>query len=245
MIKEPGVGWIHEIFASIQGEGLYLGHRHTFVRFAGCNLACAYCDTPDSREPEPARCRVEKPATSRRIEHLSNPLTVDKVVSICRELESRMVALTGGEPLLQAGFLATLIRVLRREQFRTYLETNGTLFDDLAGLVESLDVIAMDVKLPSATGENGKWDAHARFLRAALPSEVFVKTVVTRDTLEAEIVRCARMIAEIDERVPLVIQPATEPAVPGDLLMNLQQAACQRLHDVRVIPQCHKLLGVP
>ena len=238
-------GWIYEIFASIQGEGLYLGHRHTFVRFAGCNLTCAYCDTPESREPKPDRCRVEKVAQSRRFDHIPNPLAVDQIASFCRDLSSETVAVTGGEPLLQADFLALLIRTLRHEGFRTYLETNGTLHDALPSLVDCTDVIAMDVKLPSATGESEKWDAHARFLETASRTEVFVKAVVTCDTPEAEIVRCADMIAGVDEQVPLVIQPVSEPAVPGDLLIRLQQAASKRLRDVRVIPQCHKLLGLP
>ncbi|MBI2447469.1 MAG: 7-carboxy-7-deazaguanine synthase QueE, partial [Candidatus Omnitrophica bacterium] len=43
---------ISEIFSSIQGEGLYLGKRQIFVRFYGCNMRCAYCDTMPSRYEE-------------------------------------------------------------------------------------------------------------------------------------------------------------------------------------------------
>ncbi|MEM4195978.1 MAG: 7-carboxy-7-deazaguanine synthase QueE, partial [Methanothermobacter sp.] len=42
---------IMEVFSSIQGEGLLLGKRQIFIRFAGCNLNCSYCDTPESRDP--------------------------------------------------------------------------------------------------------------------------------------------------------------------------------------------------
>ena len=41
---------IIEVFSSIQGEGLLIGRRQIFVRFAGCNLNCNYCDTPESRK---------------------------------------------------------------------------------------------------------------------------------------------------------------------------------------------------
>ena len=43
-------GYLSEIFVSFQGEGAHVGYRHLFVRLAGCNLRCRYCDTPDSRE---------------------------------------------------------------------------------------------------------------------------------------------------------------------------------------------------
>ena len=49
---------IVELFSSLQGEGLLVGERQVFVRFAGCNLECAYCDTPAARSAPPT-CRVE------------------------------------------------------------------------------------------------------------------------------------------------------------------------------------------
>ena len=49
MNKQKNQSYLSEVFSSIQGEGLYVGDRHLFVRFAGCNLNCQYCDTPDSR----------------------------------------------------------------------------------------------------------------------------------------------------------------------------------------------------
>ena len=48
---------LNELFNSFQGEGLYVGQRQTFVRFAGCNLACQYCDSPQALglTPQPDR----------------------------------------------------------------------------------------------------------------------------------------------------------------------------------------------
>ena len=239
------LGWIYETFASIQGEGLYCGQRQTFVRFAGCNLACDYCDTPAARDPQPATCLVETLPASGRIEEIANPLGVEDVISLCRELGRNVVSITGGEPLEQVDFLECLMSAMKGEGFVIHLETNGALYEELARVVRWADVIAMDMKLPSAAGDSVHWDEHSRFLEIASGTEVFVKVVVSASTTEDEILRCCEIITPVNRHIPLVIQPVSGgQAVPGELLMRLQDAASKTLADVRVIPQCHKVLGL-
>lgn len=234
-------GFLHEIFASIQGEGLYCGQRQTFVRLAGCNLACDYCDTPAARQEQPAVCLVE----STEANTIPNPMSVEQVISCCRELGGKVVSITGGEPLVQAGFLQSLMAELKDAGFVTHLETNGTLYRELSSVVRWADVIAMDMKLPSASGDGVRWDDHSRFLEIASGTNMFVKVVVSASTTEDEILRCGEMIASVDKHIALVIQPVSGAnAVPGKLLMRLQDAASTLLTDVRVIPQCHKMLGL-
>ncbi len=251
-IEEKLTGSVQEIFASIQGEGLYCGQRQTFVRFAGCNLTCQYCDTPQSRVSNPEICRIEtSPAlfgqicNLARIEDVPNPIDSKTLVNACRMLNSEVVALTGGEPLLQPDFLAQVLRELHNVELTTYLETNGTLHEALPEIVSFIDVIAMDIKLPSAAGIETDWDAHSKFLQTASFTDVFVKTVVCAKTTAEEITKCVELIADVDPRLTLIIQPMTggEP-VPSDLLFNLQDLALESLNDVRVIPQCHKIIGV-
>ena len=240
-------GWLSEIFASIQGEGLYCGQRQTFVRLAGCNLACDYCDTLAAREARPPVCRLERTPGSGKIELLENPMNAELIVSCCRELGRDAVSITGGEPLVQVDFLEELLIGLKDSGFVTHLETNGTLYKELASVIKWVDVVAMDMKLPSAAGDGAMWDEHSKFLEIASRTEVFVKIVVSPDTREDEIYRCCDLIATLDRHIPLVIQPVSgSPSgiVPGNLLMLLQDAAITRLADVRVIPQCHKLLGL-
>ncbi|OFX13356.1 MAG: hypothetical protein A2Z18_02285 [Armatimonadetes bacterium RBG_16_58_9] len=237
-------GWIHEIFTSVQGEGIYCGCCHTFVRFARCNLECDYCDTPTSREPHPDVCRVEPEPGTGRFEELANPLTARQVTEACASLPARVAALTGGEPLLQHEFLAELMREMKERGCSTYLETNGTLWEELGGVVGMTDVIAMDIKLPSSTGGAAMWDDHERFLRIASGSEVFVKAVVDARTSEDEMDRCCEIVVAVDRRIPLVIQPVSGAAIEGRKLMALQRRALERLEDVRVIPQVHKVLGI-
>lgn len=246
MAPRPTTGWLHEVFASIQGEGICCGQRHTFVRFAGCNLACDYCDTAYAREPKPAICRVELVPGSGEFTKIHNPVSVQAALDICLELGAPTVSLTGGEPLAQVDFARDLMSNLRSSGFLVYLETNGLEHAALRKVIRLVHIVAMDFKLESATGCETPWEAHEKFLRVAAETEVFAKAVVSHKTTAEEIGRCASIIAKVDPSLVLVIQPATgSEAPPSSLLMTLQDAALESLEDVRVIPQCHKLLGLP
>jgi organic radical activating enzyme len=102
---------LSEIFYSIQGEGLWTGTPAVFVRLAGCNLACDFCDTDYSTKFF---------------------ATVEQVVAMVREAggDCPMIVLTGGEPLAQADTPA-LIEALRQDGRRVHVESNGTIFTDL------------------------------------------------------------------------------------------------------------------
>lgn len=100
-----------EIFYSIQGEGAFTGTPAVFVRLAGCNLSCDFCDTDYS---------------------LKFFASVDQVIARVREAggDCPMVILTGGEPLAQSESLA-LIDALRRDGRRVHIESNGTIYTEL------------------------------------------------------------------------------------------------------------------
>lgn len=146
---------------------------------------------------------------------------------------------------MQSQFLHDLVVALKESGFRSHLETNGTLYRELASVVRWTDVVAMDMKLPSATGSEIRWKEHSQFLTIASSTNVFVKAVVCKDTTEDEILQCCDIIAPVDRHIALIIQPITgQNAAPGELLMHLQKVAMARLTDVRVIPQCHNILGL-
>src|SRR5262249_43903593 len=118
-----------------------------------------------------------------------------------------VISLTGGEPLLQVGFLEQLIPALRDRGHQIYLETNGTLPRALETIAEGCDWIAMDFKPESAIRQN-RWEAHRWFLETGA-KKIFVKMVLTEATREEELRRAVALISGVRREIPLVLQPAT------------------------------------
>ena len=242
---------VFEIFSGIQGEGVLVGIRQIFVRLCGCNRHCRFCDTREACETT-ATCHVEETPGTRRFVRRRNPLTTGQVLEAIDALDAprglhHSVSLTGGEPLLHPDFIATLSPALGERGLAIYLETNGTLPDALERVVEGIEHVAMDVKLASATGEPTPWAAHRRFLGAAAARHTQVKVVVVAETTDEELDRLAALVAAVEPATPVVLQPVTAlprvlPPSPMQVL-GMQARLREKLPDVRVIPQVHKLMG--
>ncbi|MBN1872584.1 MAG: 7-carboxy-7-deazaguanine synthase QueE [Candidatus Omnitrophica bacterium] len=225
---------IAEVFSSIQGEGPYLGIRQIFVRFVGCNMRCAYCDT-----------ETDSSATSITASHLiKNVMYLEK-----KHGPHHSVSITGGEPLLHAGFLGYFLPALKKQNFKIYLETNGTLTKELKGIIHYIDIISMDVKLPSSTRGKGLWGSHRDFLRTAIGKDIFVKTIVTKKTSNSDVRKARDLVNSIDKNVTFIIQPQGigdrgESDIPRKRLLFYSDLARKTLNDVRIIPQTHKILNL-
>ena len=243
-------GNLIEVFSGIQGEGPIVGYRQVFVRFGGCNLGCAYCDTLSG--PAPAGTfRAEATPGLRDFMTFNNPVPSGDLLDLVRRLNPAIhhsVSLTGGEPLLQAEFIRSLAPGLKDLGLKVYLETNGSLPGELERVIDCVDLIGMDFKLPSITQGPPLIDEHTRFLTVAACREVFVKMVVGETTADEEIGSACSVIAAVDRHIPVVLQPVTpygkipRSISPGRVL-RLQEICLAQLKDVRVIPQTHKMMG--
>lgn len=240
---------IIEIFSSIQGEGVYVGVRQIFLRLAGCNLRCHYCDTPVDITPF---CRVELVSGTGVFQDYHNPISSPETMDIIKQLHAEKhhsISLTGGEPLLSLAYLKETLPLFKANGLVVYLETNGTLADNLREVIPYVDIISMDVKLQSSTAYGELWDEHREFISVANQKEVFVKAVVSGQTTDDEIHKTAALIKKINKAIPLVLQPVTPGTgnscvSPGaKRLIDLQDLALSYIPDVRVIPQTHKYLG--
>ncbi|MDP3143307.1 MAG: 7-carboxy-7-deazaguanine synthase QueE [Candidatus Omnitrophota bacterium] len=220
-------GKISEIFSSIQGEGVYQGVKQVFVRFFGCNRNCIFCDTPQHKFKE----------------YLA-PELFKKI-----ELEDRnyhSVSFTGGEPLLQKDFLKEIASFCKWHDKTVYLETNGTLPTALGEVIELVDIIAMDFKLPTSTGAGDLWQEHEKFLRIASKKEVLVKAVICKTTQETDIIKAVEILRSAEKDIPFILQPNSFDQ-DDDLITKMwgYKKYCQNyLSDVRISSRYHKILAV-
>lgn len=225
-----------EVFTSIQGEGVLAGQSHLFIRTAGCNLTCDYCDTPGSR--------AEGKGTDMSVSALFEQIAGEKS-------PFDAISFTGGEPLLHPVFVREAARSFRsdpRTARTLLLETNGTLPEALEHVIPYIDIVSMDVKLPSATGKD-LFAEHGRFLKTAYIKQPYVKVVLHDRTPGQEFERAIRLVAEIDPAIPFYIQPASAYGTMNRQLspqhcMSAYAQARKSLTNVRLMPQIHKQMGL-
>ncbi len=165
---------INEIFRSIQGESTYQGLPCTFIRFTGCNLRCAWCDTAYAYEA-------------------GVNWTAHEVLLKVRELGCSLVEITGGEPLLQEE-VHELSAGLLEEGYQVLLETNGTR--DI-GEIDPRVVKIMDIKCPdSKMSEEMRWENltkltardEVKLVISTRRDYEWAKSVITQEGLNGNVV---------------------------------------------------------
>lgn len=254
-----------EVFASVQGEGWFVGEPQVFVRLAGCPLRCRWCDTPGSWSvPAQPRARVELGGERLRAEGWATPGAVAGWVAEAERGAARTVSVTGGEPLLWPGFVRALAQKLGGR--RVHLETAGAHPRALAEVLDAVDHVSLDLKLPAdlglpkppQTAAEREPDPHGEEAWAAVRTEILTlvrgrdacgKLIVAGDRSARDFAPLLDDVARLAPELPLVLQPVTPlngvPAPAPELLDELVDSALARGLVVRVVPQVHRLLGVP
>ncbi|WP_295722387.1 7-carboxy-7-deazaguanine synthase QueE [uncultured Methanobrevibacter sp.] len=232
MLEAP----IVEIFSSIQGEGLLVGRRQIFVRFAGCNLDCNYCDTAISKSSENGTLK-----------------TVDYVVSRINELKTddlHSVSFTGGEPLLYADFINDVINKI---DIPSFLETNGTLPNEIDKL-DNLDYVSLDIKLEEHFNNNYAEKILFNEIKSVnilmdKSIKVYCKLVVLPDSKLSTIEKLAKKLKNDinkNQSMSIVIQPVSPIELWNEdkkLIFEISQLIGKYM-DVLTIPQLHKFMNI-
>lgn len=137
-----------EKFVSINGEGVRSGQPAVFIRFAGCNLNCTYCDTQWANAPD-APYKIE---------------TEETIYQFIESTGIHNITLTGGEPLLQPNIEDLIAILLRDEQLRIEIETNGSINLDFLMPIkikfQERLVFTVDYKLPKSGMEEKMITSH-------------------------------------------------------------------------------------
>jgi len=252
--------YVCEVFSAIQGEAMLVGERQVFVRLAGCNIRCAYCDQPEALERHPGPCLLERHPGARDWEVVASPLpvgtVVDAVETLWRVLPHHSASLTGGEPLMQMGRTVELATALHARSIPVMAETNGTLVGAIERIAPFLSYVSMDVKLPSVDGAGVTMADQRAFLDTALGAGLptWVKIVVGSATDPSELDAAIDMVAAVASGQPgspppvVFLQPVTPfaavtTAPSPEQVLGFQERALHRYRRVRVVPQTHKAIG--
>lgn len=151
MAQNPSrvVAPIVEVFASFQGEGSFVGEAQVFLRLAGCPLRCLWCDTPGSWAMRPEKAaRIQRDGEPvRREDRIASPFQAALWIAAVEPGEPRTVSITGGEPLMWPDFIRALRPMLGNR--RMHLETAGAHPEALARVLDVIDHVSLDLKLPS------------------------------------------------------------------------------------------------
>jgi len=212
---------VTEIFGpTIQGEGELIGVPTMFIRFAGCDSQCTWCDTPY--------------ALKRGVQiGVMTSISIIKQIGRPQEPVS-WVTLTGGNPLLYE--LGDLVSGLHVDGWKVAVETQGTIYRDW---VKDVDILVVSPKPPSS-GEVTDFLGLGKFLTH---NHVVLKVVIF-DELDYEFAVQARSLTH--ESIPLVLQVGNR--VGRDNLHLLVKRlrwltetalADRRLYNIRILPQLH------
>jgi len=220
---------IKEIFTSIQGEGPYVGVKQLFIRFCGCNLRCDYCDTTGI--PDESYLEFSPEELKKHIESF-NLKTIHSI------------SLTGGEPLMWTEFLSDFLPLVK---MKTYLETNSTLNHNLEKIIDKIDIISADIKLPSSSGIENSFAVHDEFFKSArkYDKEIFAKIVFDENILDDEISHCLKLAEKYD--LQIILQPKTKDdkiSFNQEKIFEVFDKFLAKCPNTRIIPQVHKFLGV-
>jgi len=227
---------IIEIFSSFQGEGLLIGERQIFVRFAGCNLNCNYCDTNDSKSEKSGKLMTPQEVT----DEINKLLTPD----------CKTVSFTGGEPSLYPDFISEVSKNL---DLNIMLETNGTLPDNI-DLIDKLDMVSLDIKLPEHF--DGDFDESIFLneikslnLLMAKSINVYCKVVIlpsTKIKSFKEVVEKLSQNISNKSNLKIIIQPSSPLGEWKDINFKLFEFSevVGQYFEVSTIPQIHKILDI-
>ncbi|MCR5083431.1 MAG: putative 7-carboxy-7-deazaguanine synthase QueE [Parasporobacterium sp.] len=227
-----------EIFKSINGEGMRAGELTTFVRFKGCNLKCAYCDTSWANKKD-AEC---------------HEMTVKEIANVIEKHQIANVTLTGGEPLLQKDITELVGEITKKKLknksfqvpgFRVEIETNGAVsiaeidaYRKRKGLNEQVR-LTLDYKLPSSGMEDKMISDN--FDRGNLTKRDSVKFVCSD---RADLERAVEVIKRyrLTDKCYVIFSPVYGKIDPKEIVEFMKE---HKLNGVRIQLQLHKFIWDP
>ncbi len=204
-----------EIFRTVEGEGSWVGLPVSFIRLEGCNLRCPWCDTPYSYDGKSFQ-----------------ELTLEEIFHKIDAFGLKRVCITGGEPFLTEE-LPELIGVFLKEGYKVLIETNGTLWNERIKDVFSENLFIVCSPKPPSYVIN----------KDLIPFISELKFVID-DTIRFENIYREEIIQILNSK-NIILQPESNLTDRVEKALSIQDKLLKKGIESRVIPQCHKVLGLP
>lgn len=211
-----------EKFVSINGEGQLVGQLAIFIRLAGCNLNCCYCDTKWANEKDVAY----------------ELMTSKEIYEYIKSTGVRNITLTGGEPLMQEGILELLQELSKDKELSVEIETNGSIsLKEFQVIKENRPKFTMDYKLQSSNMEDKMDIDNFNYLKA----EDTVKFVVGNNE---DLSRAKAIIDEYEltSKASVYISPVFGQIDLEDMVDFIKN---NKMNGVTLQLQLHKVIWSP
>lgn len=212
---------VAETFVSINGEGQRAGELAVFIRFAGCNLSCNYCDT----------------AWANQTDTRYDGMTREAIAAYIEASGVRNVTITGGEPLIQPGMAALLEYIGTIPEIRIEIETNGSVDISPFTCLSVRPAFTLDYKLPGSGMEAYMNIGNYRYLE----QKDTVKFVISD---QQDLERAGKIIEEhhLQGRCGIYFSPVFGRIEPAAIVENMIE---HNLNQVHMQLQLHKFIWAP
>ena len=234
--------YLNEVFTSIEGEGIYIGTKTLFIRFAGCPLRCFWCDTPYALSLNDGKAYDIDDAK--------------RLIDSSIKANTYKVNFTGGEPLLQYKALYALAEHVKSKGLKTYLESSCYDSRRFEYVLPMIDICKVEFKLKDSDAVKDSMHdllikEALRCLRLAIDNKrsTYIKIVVSnRSNMEEIKILTYEIFKSINggEIDGFVIQPVYGDAKPSmDKLLSIYDEVYKYYREVRIIPQIQKVMNIP
>ena len=204
-----------EIFRTVEGEGRWVGLPVVFIRLEGCNLRCSWCDTTYSYD---GRSYTNK--------------TLEEILKEVDSHNLKRVCITGGEPFLTPN-LDILVKSLLDKNYFVFIETNGTLWNEGFKELNTDKLYITCSPKPPLYFVNKELLPYIKELKFIVDENLSINHIIKPDFID--IIRNDVIVLQPESNKPEMVKKA----------LNLQDQLLQIGIESRIIPQCHKVLGLP
>lgn len=209
---------VNEIFYSIDGEGIRTGELAIFIRLAGCNLNCSYCDTRYALNG-----------------NMGNNMTIDDILESIKKYNCKNITLTGGEPLIHKD-VDKLIDKLIEDNYKVNIETNGAV--DITNYLNKC-LITMDYKLPSSNME--------KYMKLDNLEKLTENDVLKFVTQESDFDSIEKILKNYNIKSYIYISPIFGKIEPEKIVEFMKELNKKGINTnkIRVQVQLHKIIWDP